>query len=102
MRVQDVTSDVVQQLIKEDKDLVLVDVREQEELEQGMIENARHIPLGDIPHVLNELSQSKHYVMICRSGRRSMIAALFLDEKGYKASNLKGGMLEWNGEIFFK
>ncbi|HEX6594468.1 MAG TPA: rhodanese-like domain-containing protein [Bacillota bacterium] len=101
MGVQDLTSEEVQRLLQIDDNLEIIDVREQEEVKQGTIENAKHIPLGEIPFVLNKLPKNKHYIIICRSGRRSMMAAQYMNEKGYQASNLKGGMLEWTGEIFF-
>lgn len=82
-----------------DDDLVVIDVRENEEVAQGMIENAKHIPLDQIPASKDDLDQSKHYVFVCRSGRRSMNAASFMDEQGYKVSNMAGGMLKWEGEV---
>ncbi|WP_373893116.1 rhodanese-like domain-containing protein [Virgibacillus natechei] len=85
--------------MKKDNDLVVIDVREDEEVAQGMIEDAKHIPLDQIPLSKDDLDQSKHYVFVCRSGRRSMTAASFMDEQGYKVSSMAGGMLKWEGEV---
>ncbi|UJL45116.1 rhodanese-like domain-containing protein [Virgibacillus sp. NKC19-16] len=85
--------------MKKDNDLVVIDVREDEEVAQGMIEDAKHIPLAQIPESKDALDKSKHYVFVCRSGKRSMKAASFMDEQGYQVSNMVGGMLKWEGEV---
>ncbi|MCT1904580.1 rhodanese-like domain-containing protein [Oceanobacillus sojae] len=88
--------------IKENDNIQLIDVREDEEVAQGIIENALHIPLGDITDVYTDLDKEKEYIMICRSGRRSYNAAAFLQEQGFKVMNMSGGMLNWQGEIIIK
>ncbi|WP_164668310.1 rhodanese-like domain-containing protein [Virgibacillus doumboii] len=97
--INTVTPEEVEQLIEEDKDIVIVDVREDEEVAQGMIEDAKHIPLDKIPHSTNEMDKDKHYIFVCRSGRRSMMAASFMDERGFKVSSMEGGMQDWDGEV---
>ncbi|PTX65077.1 rhodanese-related sulfurtransferase [Melghirimyces profundicolus] len=79
---------------------VLVDVRTQEEYEEGHIPGARHIPHDQMEERAGELEgdKDKEILLICRSGRRSVIAANILADKGFKRlHNLKGGMLEWTG-----
>jgi len=97
--INEVTPDEVKKLMKEDDNTVVVDVREDAEVAQGMIEDAKHIPLEKIPHSINDLDKSKHYVFVCGSGKRSMTAASFLDEHGFNVSSMEGGMKNWNGEI---
>lgn len=77
----------------------LIDVRESEEVAAGMIPGAEHIPLGLIEFKHQDLDKSKEYIMICRSGNRSGQAYRFLEEQGYKVTNMSGGMLEWDGEV---
>jgi len=84
---------------KDDPNTVLIDVREDQEVQQGMIEGAKHIPLGDIPNEADNLDKSKDYVLVCRSGKRSMNAAEYLNEQGFKTANMTGGMLKWDGEV---
>ncbi|GAA0465145.1 rhodanese-like domain-containing protein [Alkalibacillus silvisoli] len=79
----------------------IIDVREDEEVATGMIPGAKHIALQSIPDQLDQLPKDKEYVMVCRSGRRSHNACLFLNEQGYNTLNLKGGMLDWTGEKVF-
>ena len=99
--IQEFTSEEVQDLLSEENNIEIIDVRESEEVEQGMIEDAKHIPLGEVPNHIDSLNKDKHYVLVCRSGARSMRAATYLDEQGFKVSNLAGGMLEWDGEVVF-
>ncbi len=80
--------------IKENDNIQLIDVREDEEVAQGIIENALHIPLGDITDVYADLDKEKEYIMICRSGRRSYNAAAFFTRTGiqseeYERRNVK-------------
>ena len=79
----------------------IVDVREDEEVAQGVIPGAIHIPLGDLEARHSELDSNKHYIMVCRSGGRSTVACEILSEKGYDITNMTGGMLAWNGELQF-
>ncbi|SFA92063.1 Rhodanese-related sulfurtransferase [Lentibacillus halodurans] len=97
--INKVTPEEVKKLMKEDNDTVVVDVREDEEVAQGMIEGAKHIPLDKIPYSVNELDKNNHYILVCRSGNRSMKAASYMDERGFKVSNMEGGMLGWDGEV---
>ncbi|SFE97764.1 rhodanese-like domain-containing protein [Alteribacillus iranensis] len=85
--------------LKNEKDVEIIDVRENEEVAQGKIPGAHHIPLGQIPGRVNEIDKNKHYYMVCRSGNRSGKAAMFLSEKGYNVTNVNGGMLEWEDEV---
>ncbi|MCP3028317.1 rhodanese-like domain-containing protein [Halobacillus sp. A5] len=100
--VKVITPEELQKALDENKDLKIIDVRENEEVAQGMIPSAQHIPLGNVPEEAGNLDPENEYVMVCRSGRRSMNASEFLKEKGFhRVHNLEGGMLEWKGELVF-
>jgi len=62
----------------------LIDVREPHELDlDGAVPNAINIPLGDVPHRVEEIKEmSKPIVVFCRSGNRSGNAAIFLQSQG--------------------
>lgn len=79
--------------------LQVIDVREEEEWNDGHIAEAKLIPLGYLPHRLNELDKETPIVMICRSGGRSHRATEYLTELGFDVTNMVGGMLAWPGEI---
>ncbi|SFD93136.1 Rhodanese-related sulfurtransferase [Lentibacillus persicus] len=97
--INTVTPEEVRKLLEEDDGTVVVDVREDDEVAQGMIENAKHIPLENIPHSTDKFDENSHYILVCRSGRRSLMAASFLEEHGFNVSNMEGGMLNWDGEV---
>lgn len=81
---------------------VLLDVREAHELDICKLDYTVHIPLGDLRFQLDELEKYKdrELIVYCRSGRRSNIAAEFLQEAGFKnVKNLKGGVIAWSNEI---
>lgn len=99
--IQEFNPEELRNVLEKEKNIMIIDVREDEEVAQGMIEDAKHIPLQEIPNSIGDLSKEKQYILVCRSGARSMRAAQYLDENGYKVANLAGGMLEWDGEIVF-
>jgi rhodanese-related sulfurtransferase len=75
----------------------LIDVREDEEVAQGMIPGAVHLPLGQVPQRLDDIPKEEEVIFICRSGYRSDQACQYLSSLGYKgATNLIGGMLAWS------
>jgi len=76
--------------------VLLVDVRNDDELLQGKIPNAIHIPLNMLPVEYQKIEESKHVVFYCHSGIRSALAADFAISKGIKnVYNLYGGVLAW-------
>lgn len=97
-KIREITPEEVEQQLKEGKKLNLIDVREDDEVAQGMIPQAKHIKMGEIPENLDQLDKNEDYVIICRSGGRSERVSEFLQEQGYKVQNMVGGMLEYKGE----
>lgn len=78
-------------------DAVLIDVREPEEWQAGHAREAIHIPLSDLPGRLGELPAGggADLVIVCRSGVRSARAVAWLNQNGFEALNLDGGMVAW-------
>ena len=97
--IPEITTEDLKRKLENGEDVLLVDVREDEEVEMGMIPNAKHIKMGDIPANLDQLDKEKEYVFICRSGRRSENVCAYLQDQGFKVRNMVGGMLEWEGEV---
>lgn len=85
--------------LKAGGDSLALDVREAEEWEEGHIPGAVWIPLGELPDRLHELPKDREIIVVCRSGGRSAKAAKFLLAAGFRAVNLRGGMLAWQGEV---
>jgi len=80
-------------------DILLIDVREPNELAKDGIENAMHIPMGEIQDRLPLLPKDKDMVIFCHLGFRSKQVRNFLHKVGYhRVANLKGGLNRWNRE----
>lgn len=76
--------------------LLLVDVRNDDEVARGIIPNAVHIPLAMLPVQYEPLTKIETIVFYCHSGIRSAHAAAFASSKGCKQTfNLTGGVLAW-------
>ncbi|WP_113674355.1 DsrE/DsrF/DrsH-like family protein [Vallitalea guaymasensis] len=77
---------------KEDKqNSIILDVRDDIELELGYIEGAKNIPVNSLRDRINELDKNKEILVYCAIGIRGYIASRILTQKGYKAKNLIGG-----------
>lgn len=96
--IQIITPEELQKKLEQGVKLELVDVREDEEVAQGMIPGAKHIRMGEIPVNLDYFDKDKEYIFICRSSARSGNVCHYLQEQGYKVRNMTGGMLNWSGE----
>ena len=77
--------------------LTIIDVREDDEVANGMIQGAKHIPLGELAQRHSEIQDNGEIIIVCRSGGRSTKACEYLQSIGYNGvTNLTGGMLEWD------
>lgn len=94
-----VSPESVKDLLQNNHDVSIVDVREVEEVEQGKTPSAIHIPLRLLEFRMHELDKSKDYIMVCRSGARSGQATALLEQHGYRVKNMSGGMLAWDGKV---
>ena len=84
----------------ETQDVVIVDVRTQEEYNEGYIENAILIPNESISGAPSELPDKDAVILIyCRSGNRSKQAADKLVALGYTNIYDFGGIMDWPYEI---
>lgn len=73
----------------------LLDVRQPEEFRAARIAGATLIPLDELPERLGELPQDRDVLCVCQSGARSSAAVRHLTGAGYRALNLRGGMVGW-------
>lgn len=90
-----------QELISNDSNAVIIDVRTARECAEGIIENAIMIDFLDFnlfKEWIEKLDKNKNYYIYCRSGQRSAQACQKLDEiEVNRTYNLLGGMLAWGG-----
>ncbi|WP_419955868.1 rhodanese-like domain-containing protein [Neobacillus niacini] len=97
--IQVITPEELKKKLEQGEKLDLVDVREYEEVAQGMIPGAKHIRMGEIPANLDYFDKEKEYIFICRSSARSGNVCSYLQDQGYKVRNMIGGMLAWPGDV---
>jgi len=86
--------------LKKNEKIALIDVREPFEFEIARLPNARLLPLGKIATDFNEISREGTAVVICKSGVRSARAIEFLRGHGFdNLLNLEGGMDAWREQV---
>jgi hydroxyacylglutathione hydrolase len=84
--------------MKEERpELVVVDVREPFEWDEGHIDGAQHVPLGEIVRRRAELPPGRPIAVVCAGGLRSSLAISALAREGVPATwfNVAGGMGGW-------
>jgi rhodanese-related sulfurtransferase len=97
--MKEISAKELAEKVKAGEKLSIIDVREEEEVAQGKIPGAKHIPLGEVRERLEEIDKNEHHYMVCRSGGRSGKACGFLENEGYDVTNMEGGMLSWEDEV---
>lgn len=89
--------------LEADSNAVILDVRTEDEYNDGIIASALNIDFYQGPAfiaAIEALDKTKNYYVYCRSGARSAKACEIMNELGFEhAYNLLGGILAWNGEI---
>jgi rhodanese-related sulfurtransferase len=79
---------------------LLLDVREDWELAIARLDEAVHIPMGEVPARLGELEASREIAVLCRSGGRSGQVARYLEQQGFEnVWNVAGGILAWSEQV---
>ena len=68
----------------EEGDLVVLDVRDDDEWEDGHIPGSVHLPYGELPERQDELPRDRAIAAICSGGKRSGLAASILQREGFE------------------
>jgi len=89
--------------LEQDENAVVLDVRTEEEYNEGIIPKAINIDIykgqGFI-YRIDELDKFKNYYVYCRSGGRSEQACNLMNQMGFENTyNLVGGISQWQGEV---
>ena len=96
-----ITQEEAKEMMTKDDGHIIVDVRRQDEYDEGHIPDAILIPNESItdkqPDELPDLNQI--ILVYCRSGRRSKEASQKLADIGYTNVYEFGGIITWTGEI---
>lgn len=78
----------------------LIDVREAWEVELCRLAGAQHLPMGNIPALVDSLPKDQPLVVYCHHGVRSLQVASFLEARGCRqVFNLQGGIEAWACDV---
>ena len=96
-----ITAEAAKQIMDSEEGYIILDVRTQEEYDQGHIPGAILIPDTEIKAKAEKVLADKDQLILvyCRSGRRSKLAAEALVELGYTNIKEFGGIIDWSYEI---
>ena len=96
-----ITAEEAKQIMDSEEGYIILDVRTQEEYNQGHIPGAIVISHDEIEEKAEEvLTDKKQLILVyCRSGRRSKLAAEALAELGYTNIKEFGGIIDWPYEV---
>ena len=79
---------------------ILLDVREPHEWTMGHLNNAKHIPMRQVPLQIDSLPKDSEIIVYCRSGARSANVQQYMLQNGFKkVKNLAGGLIAWSREV---
>ncbi|MCA9812530.1 MAG: MBL fold metallo-hydrolase [Nitrosarchaeum sp.] len=84
--------------LKNNKDVLLLDVREPTEFTEFKIPGSVNIPLSKLftSDIDKIIPRDKKIVTICSHGNRAMVATFALAKNGYESTSLEGGLAKWN------
>ncbi|TYB75730.1 rhodanese-like domain-containing protein [Bizionia myxarmorum] len=99
----DLTQKAWREQLEQDSQAIILDVRTDEEVSEGMIPNAIQMDIYDAPAFMSsiqELDKTKAYYVYCRSGARSAQACSIMNQLGIANTyNLEGGFTDWTGDV---
>lgn len=99
-----ISSKEAKEMMDEDSDIIILDVRTQDEYDSGHIEGALLIPNDQITEKVESVLTNKDATILvyCRSGRRSLSASKELADLGYTNIYDFGGIIDWPYETVIK
>ncbi|VEJ50785.1 rhodanese-like domain-containing protein [Neisseria weaveri] len=90
----------LKQWLDEGRNITLLDVREDEEVQFCSLPNHLHIPMNLIPLRQNDIPDNVPIVVYCHHGMRSLYTAMYLENAGFESVyNLQGGIDAWSDQI---
>ncbi|MDU4890845.1 MAG: rhodanese-like domain-containing protein [Clostridium sp.] len=102
--MKNISATELQNKIKENDDLVILDIREKEDYERGHIENAILLAQNEVVHEIENIAFEKDtpICVYCYSGNRSSRVAMILEYLGYSEVYNLGGIDKWTFELVSK
>ena len=97
----EITPDKAYEIIENNNEIVIIDVREESEYETGHLIDSVNIPLGTIEQSITKVVDNKEtsIIVYCKSGVRAIDASKILINKGYTNVYTFGGIDSWEYEI---
>ena len=98
--VTNIRSDEAKELLSENKDIIILDVRTPQEFNAGHIKGAKNINVADknFSPKIEGLDRNSTYLVYCRTGNRSQYAIKFMEKSNFKTVyHLQHGITEWVG-----
>lgn len=94
---KNITAQEAKQIMETQEGYIILDVRTQEEYDEGHIPGAVCLPDYEVEERAKEVLQDKDQLILvyCRSGRRSKLASQILVELGYTNIREFGGIIDW-------
>ena len=90
----------VKEIIDNDLDIVILDVREKWEYDICHLDKSIHIPMGQLIERIEELDKTLKHVVVCHHGIRSRMVAKHLIGIGFeKVINLSTGVEGWANDV---
>lgn len=101
--VPQVEADEVMSSLEKERDVIILDVRTEDEVARGKISKSINIPLDQIQQkIKTEIPDHEKTIYVyCLSGSRSVVATNMLIEMGYKNTfSMKSGLLSWRSKNY--
>lgn len=98
---EQISPEEAKEIMDEQVDVAILDIRTEQEYEDGHIEGAILMPLNEIEFAAeNELEDYDQTILVyCNSGKRSKIASAILADLGYTNVYEFGGIIDWPYDI---
>ncbi len=96
MQIKEIDVSELKNRLEAGDDLMLLDIRSEAEVRQGVLPGSEHLPMHLIPLKMQDLPRDRDVVLYCRSGARSYHACAYLEQQGvHNVYNLRGGIIDW-------
>jgi rhodanese-related sulfurtransferase len=101
--MQNLTNKEWTEAVSKDESSVVIDVRTDDEVAEGIIEKAMQLDIHQpqaFMEGLNDLDKNKNYYVYCRAGSRSSQACQIMEQLGFQNTfNLTDGFSNWDGPV---
>ena len=100
-KYKNINNEELENIIKNNKNALILDVRTVGEFRGGHIPNAKNIPIQELNSQLSNLNASKddNIIVYCASGGRSSSAANILSKNGFSKVYNLGGIGNYKGKL---